>query len=121
MEDNKEILIEVNKQVVNIESPVNVFDITQDSHKSIDVSQGEKEVVEVQPTYQIVQPQITNITKSWDVVNIDKAGQDYYYIQSRLEGEEQYKIQRIKRADYSITWWFGTTNEWLNRETITYE
>lgn len=57
----------------------------------------------------------------WLTTAIDKDNSTYYYIQTKLEAENQYRIQRITKSDYSIGWNYSETNEWVNRETLTYE
>ena len=93
-----------------------------------------REIVEISPSYvrqqdiinniteeYITNEYITEITKSWFVINIDKENSTHYYIQFKLDGEDQYKIQRIHKINYSIGWNVDEVNNWTIRTTLNYE
>ena len=105
--DENILIKQENTQVVQIET------FEQDV-----IVQKQRETVEISPSFLRIQD--INITKSWDVLNIDKTNVTYYYIQYKLDGEDEYKIQRIHKLTYEIKYHLSTTDEWENRTTITY-
>ena len=111
MDEFDNINVQVNEQVINIESPVIVLDVKQQTDK----------VIGVQPTTVLVQPINNYITPIWNVINIDRTNETFYFIQSKLDNEDEYKIQRINKSTYEIDYNYSDVDEWLNRTTLSYE